>query len=358
MNVLVLHTMLDPSATDDQADVLVQAAAVEEALRTLGHSSTRAALPADPEDAAELVRAPGVDAVFNLVESIGGDDSLAWIVPEILEDAGVAFTGCTSAATAHTLDKLAAKRTLLRAGLPTPRWLDPLGAEGTPNAARAPLPGTFILKSATAHASVGIDDAAVVAVPDSASLRAAIRDRRAATGLDDIFAESYIDGREFNISLLSADPRPGGDSPPQVLAPAEIVFKEYASAKPHIVGYDAKWKAGSFEYEHTPRRFDFPASDEPLLETLRELSRRCWGLFGLSGYARVDFRVDTRGAPFILEINTNPCLSPDAGFAAALAASGIRFDQAVARLLAEALARQTARGGDLPGPSPPGLRSW
>jgi D-alanine-D-alanine ligase len=56
-------------------------------------------------------------------------------------------------------------------------------------------------------------------------------------------------------------------------------------------------------------------------------------LFGLRGYARVDFRVDEDGRPWILEINANPCLSPDAGFAAALERAGIGFDQAIQRIL-------------------------
>lgn len=64
-----------------------------------------------------------------------------------------------------------------------------------------------------------------------------------------------------------------------------------------------------------------------------------WDLFGLSGYARVDFRVDAAGAPWVLEVNTNPCLAPDAGFAAAAAQAGITYDALVAHLLAVARAR-------------------
>ena len=103
-----------------------------------------------------------------------------------------------------------------------------------------------------------------------------------------------------------------------------------------MVGYRAKWDEGSYEYHHTPRRFDFPAADVPLLDGLRDLARRCWPLFGLAGYARVDFRVDAAGRPWILEINTNPCIAPDAGFTAALAQAGIGYAEAVGRILADA----------------------
>ena len=65
----------------------------------------------------------------------------------------------------------------------------------------------------------------------------------------------------------------------------------------------------------------------------RRLALECWRLFGLRGWARVDFRVDAAGQPWILEVNANPCLSPDAGFAAALARSSISFDEAIRRIL-------------------------
>src|SRR5204862_2939274 len=84
---------------------------------------------------------------------------------------------------------------------------------------------------------------------------------------------------------------------------------------------------------------EFPASDQPLLRRLTELGRECWRLFDLSGYARVDFRVDEAGQPWILEVNTNPCISPDAGFAAALEYAGIGYDGGIERILNDAIAR-------------------
>ncbi len=144
-----------------------------------------------------------------------------------------------------------------------------------------------------------------------------------------LFAEQFIEGREFNISLLAGE----------VLPPAEIDFRAFPAGKPRIVGQRAKWDIGSFEYEQTPRRFDFPAADNRLLQILAELSRRCWELFELDGFARVDFRVDEAGSPWILEVNVNPCLSPDAGFAAALSEAGIGYDEAVRRILSRASKR-------------------
>ncbi|HKI75354.1 MAG TPA: hypothetical protein VJ998_11940, partial [Pseudomonadales bacterium] len=93
----------------------------------------------------------------------------------------------------------------------------------------------------------------------------------------------------------------------------------------------------SFEFNATPRRFVFPMSDDDLLHKLSSLARQAWNEFGLAGYARVDFRVDGEGNPLILEINTNPCLSPDAGFSAALVESGYAFETAVELIVKDAL---------------------
>jgi D-alanine-D-alanine ligase len=69
------------------------------------------------------------------------------------------------------------------------------------------------------------------------------------------------------------------------------------------------------------------------LGRLRELARQCWQLFALRGYARVDFRVDPQGRPWVLEVNTNPCLSPDAGFLAAAAQAGLSPMDVIRRIV-------------------------
>src|SRR5262249_27534800 len=111
----------------------------------------------------------------------------------------------------------------------------------------------------------------------------------------------------------------------------------FPSDKPRIVGYAAKWDERAMEYAGTPRKFDFEDADAPLLDWLRTLAVECFRLFDLAGYARVDFRVDSRGQPWILEINANPCLSPDAGFAAALLRADLPFARAVEWIVDDAL---------------------
>ncbi len=184
------------------------------------------------------------------------------------------------------------------------------------------------MKAVFEHASFGMgDDAVVRETGRSAEDHIDERNRRFGR---EFFAERYIPGREFNLSLLA------GPAGPEVLPPAEIDFSSFPEDKPRIVGYAAKWSEGTFEYHQTPRKFDHPALDDGLLAELKRLAIRCWHTFGLRGYVRVDFRVDADGRPWILEINGNPCLSPDAGFAAALDRAGIPFPQAIDRILADA----------------------
>jgi GNAT superfamily N-acetyltransferase len=203
----------------------------------------------------------------------------------------------------------------------------------------------YIIKAIWEHASAGLDDHAIIRTGDGSTVAEQIQSRSRQTGRQ-CFAEKFIDGREFNLSLLA------NGSAPHVLPPAEIDFAAFPKDKPRIVGYAAKWDEQAFEFDNTPRRFDFPSADKPLLDTLRGLALDCWRLFDLRGYARVDYRVDAKGRPWILEINANPCLSPDAGFAAALAQAQVPFERAVEWILEDALkAPTTGRGHPVAGPS-------
>ncbi|MFW5791890.1 MAG: D-alanine--D-alanine ligase family protein, partial [Desulfohalobiaceae bacterium] len=260
---------------------------------------------------------------------LGGHGRLIHVFPDLMEACGIPCTGAPAEALRATSDKIAAKHRLTGAGLPTPAWFGPYpsDAPGKRSCTAVSAPGvTWIVKSVWEHASLGLGPDALVTATEQRDLEDIIRLRAKPLG-GQCFAEHYVEGREFNLSLLAH-----GNSP-EVLPAAEIVFENFGPDRPRILDYRAKWEEGSFEYRHTPRRFDFPPQDQGLLEQLRELSLNCWRLFGLRGYARVDFRVDAHGRPFILEVNANPCLSPDAGYAAALEQAGIGFAEALERIL-------------------------
>jgi len=328
MHVAILYNQPHADASADDLDVLVQRDAVAAALGRLGHSVTDVPCSLDLDTVHRTLAAARADAVFNLVESLGGSDRMMPLATVLLDGLHVPYTGCHTVSILSSADKLRAKLALVAAGLPTPAWsaAPPAGPSLTGEFIRGP----YILKAVAEHASVGLDDTAVVEVNNADELPALIHDRSRRIGRP-CFAEQYIEGREFNLSLLA------GENGPQVLPPAEIDFSALPTGKPHIVGYAAKWHVDSVEFQQTPRRFEFPDADAACLGQLSELALRCWRLFDLRGYARVDFRVDADGQPWILEVNTNPCLSPDAGFAAAVDRAGLPFDSAVIRILQAAL---------------------
>lgn len=324
MRIAILYNEPQDSSNASDQDVLVQKQYVARALSEAGHESVEIGCTLNLDALSGVLVDKGVDCAFNLVESLGGTDRLAAMVPMLLDALGIAYTGTAALPMLETTDKPTVKRRLRALGLPTPDWFDGYGDEGPP------VSGTFIVKARFEHASIGMDDSAIVTVQDADELRRIIRARSEACG-HSMFAERFVAGREFNIAMLADESGKG-----RVLSPAEIDFSAFPQAKPRIVGYAAKWAEHSFEFNATPRTFSFGPGDRPLLEGLTQLSEDVWNAFGLGGYARVDFRVDEEGNPWILEINTNPCLSPDAGFAAALTQSGYTFTSAVELMIRNA----------------------
>ena len=306
----------------DQRDALVQARAVAEALAGTGWEPVPASFSLDLTGFMETIQTMGPAFVFNLVESVEGHGRLIHLAPALLDVLGTPYTGSKTDSLYATSNKRVAKKWLELAGIDTPESF----SEADLKDELFPLQGRYIVKSTWEHASIGLGEDSVVEAGDSFQLLAALQERRAGVGGDG-FAERYIEGREFNLSLLAS---PEG---PQVLPPAEMHFEGYPAGKLKMVDYRAKWDEDSFECRHTRRSFDFPGSDQPLLHGLTELAGRCWALFALRGYARVDFRVDEENRPWVLEINANPCLSPDAGFIAAAARAGISYRRVVERIL-------------------------
>ena len=326
MKVLILHDRIADDARSDERDALVQAEAVARALASLGHESMTAPFALNLREVADGLQRVGPDMVFNLVESVESHGCLIHLAPALLDSLRVAYTGAPTEAVFLTSDKLLAKQLLAANGIATPPWFT---TASLGRAAAATAGGRFIIKSVWEHASVGLDENAVVDVGGAGALAKELQGREGCLG-GRAFAEQYIDGREFNLSVLASD------AGPVVLPHAEIRFLDYGADRLKIVGYAAKWDEQSFEYSHTPRHFDFPPADAALLKELSRIARECWQLFELRGYARVDFRVDHAGKPWVLEINANPCLSPDAGFAAAAQQAGLEFPEVVRRILADA----------------------
>ncbi len=327
MKILFLHDQIPADARPDVADALTQLEFIGGVLARAGHQIDRLAMTANLDEVRARIAAHRPDIIFNLVESIGGEGRLIHLAPALLDTFRIPYTGARTEAMFVTTSKLLTKRWLEANRLPTPAWCTEIGQGRMPDK----LPGRFVIKSVWEEASLGLSDDSVVEARSVEELSAEILRRRNDLG-GEAFAEAYVDGREFNLALLGR-----GDGEADVLPPAEIRFIDFAPGRPRIVGYAAKWDESSPDYQNTQRSFEFAAADRALLATLVRISRECWKLFGLRGYARVDFRVDAAGNPYILEINANPCLSPDAGFMAAAARAELSELEVFNRIIAEAV---------------------
>ncbi len=320
----ILHDVHAADGPPDQSDTLIEARAIAAVLDEIGFAAPIVPVGLDLAALERTLEELAPRVVVNLVESLQGRGRLIHVVPALLESLDLPFTGCSASALGSTSNKVLAKRQLRAAGIQAPATFEEGAAADEVSAA-----ADWIVKSVWEHASLGLDDASIVhgdAVAD------AVAARRAEFG-GEWFAEEFVPGRELNVALIAT-----GDGP-RVLPVAEIRFEDFPAGKPQIVGYAAKWDATSFEYRNTPRAFDV---EPAIAHRVGEVALACWRLFGLDGYARVDFRIDEQGEPWVLEVNANPCLSPDAGFAAALAEAGVEYRAAIAGLIDDALRRRDA----------------
>lgn len=323
LGVVVLYNESDGVAQGEEQDliavqgVVACARAVAEALAAAGRRVALAPMRADVESALAPY-SPAEWIVFNLGEGVNSrlfdEARTAWAI----EAMGYRFTGNRGEALARSTNKARAKECLARAGVPTPAWRlfrhpSEVALDG--------LPFPLFVKPVAEDASQGIGPDAVVRDPAALQARVAYiveKYRQAA------LAEQFIAGREFNVSLWG--------EPPEVLPLAEIDFSAFPDPLARIVTFAAKWHEDSFEYRSTPVRC--PAEvDPPLAERIRSIARRAWETIGCRGYARVDMRVDESGTPYVVEVNCNPDISPDAGFFRAARAAGYTYQEMALRIL-------------------------
>ena len=302
--------------TESPENTLDAELAVATALENLGFTTEIIQVTLDLESIESLpARRPLL--VFNLVDAIDGDGRFAPRVPARLDALGIAYTGCRPSALFETLSKVETKLKLAHADLPTPEWSTD-GPGLNPDA-------RVIVKAVWEHGSLGLDETSVMVCEDAPYVVGA----RTLLHKTDHFAEAYIEGREFHLALLE---RVSGV---EVLPIAEI-----GALAPHankIYGYHAKWTPDSAAYIGTLRRFGLERDEPELAKTLKQFARAAWTLFGFSGYARVDFRVDSSDAPYIIDVNPNPYLSPDAEDVAAAAEAGLSYQELIGRIVESAL---------------------
>ena len=299
-------------------DIYTQVENIEKALEELGYLSVRIPFTRNVIDFIQRMNGEKVEMVFNLCETLDEDPRFAGHPAAVLELLKIPFSGSPSMAITLTTDKLMTKRLLKAMGIMTPNYLvyDNM-SPFYPAVLRFPV----IVKPRFEDASIGIDQESIF--EDEIELGKELKE--SFNRFETLLVEEYVPGREFNVSIF-------GYPSPRVLPIAEIDFSGFPKELYPITGYRAKWKKASFEYSNTSR--SFPQELPHMM--LRELERtalECFRFLVLRDYGRVDMRIDDREQIHVLEVNANPCLSPDAGFVAAVEHAGMNYSEMVRELV-------------------------
>ncbi len=305
-----------------EAEVEEQVVAVEDSLKRLGLMCERFSVNEDFAGLVSWLKERNPDIVINLCEEALGDSHFEMDVPALLELLRFSYTGSPPLTLGLCQDKGLTKSILESRGLPTPKYQILRKFEDWEGQVCYPL----FVKPLREDASLGITKESYV--KNEAELRKRVEyitERYNQPAL----VEEYVTGRELNVSIL-------GDKDLQILPISEIVFG--FTDEPRIVDYSAKWIDESEQYKKTipvcPAELDIDTR-----RTVESVALRAYVALQCRDYARVDIRLNN-GTPYILEVNPNPDISPQAGFARSLKAAGIPYEDFVNRLVMMACKRR------------------
>lgn len=263
---------------------------------------------------------PGL--VFNLSYGIQGKGRYMHI-PGILEMLGIPYVGSSPETHAVALDKIITKMILLQKGIPTPRF----SVLETPNdELKEDLTFPLIVKPKSEAVSFGIK-----IVNNTKELKEGVEAIYKEFNTSTL-VEEYIDGREFNVGLL-------GNENVETLEPVELLFDEGEK----IFTYEDKMNTSG----RTIVRKCPPDISNELSDSLKELAIRTFNALGCYDSARVDFRVDSKGRAYVLEVNSMASLSPTASYVFAAEKYGLKYNQLIQKLIEVASIRYFGTYTDL-----------
>ena len=300
------------------------------ALTELGHQVTKLGVYDELAPLRRAVRETRPHVVFNLLEEFKGRPVYDHNVVSYLELMGVKYTGNNPRGLVIARDKVLTKKILHYHRIETPRFaVFPRGRKmREPRRLRFPL----IVKSVSEEASAGISQASVVHNAEALAERVAFVHERIKTAA---LVEEYIEGRELYAGVL-------GNQRLQVLPIWELHLEGLMEGGYPIASYKAKW---DLDYQDRHRIHADAARNLPdgLEHHIRQVSKRCYRVLNLAGYARLDFRLREDGRLFLLEANPNADISRDEELASAAAAAGMEYEALIQKIVNLGLARGGGR---------------
>jgi D-alanine-D-alanine ligase len=259
--------------------------------------------------------------VFNLLEAFDNVNLFDQNVVSYLELLRISYTGCSPRGLLLSRDKSLSKKLMAYHRIPVPEWAVFLRGRKVrvPPRLRFPL----IVKSLTHESSIGIAQASVVG--DEEKLRKRVEFIHESVGTHAI-VERYIDGRELYVGVM-------GNDRLQVFPVWEMHFSKMVEGDNWPIATErVKWSA---KYQKKHGIATNKAADLAELEVaIGKMAKRVYRALELTGYARVDLRMDTEGRMYVLEANPNPQIAYGEDFAESAHHAGVEYGELLDRILA------------------------
>jgi D-alanine-D-alanine ligase len=269
---------------------------------------------------------------FNLMEAFHEVGTFDQNVVSYLELLRLPYTGCNPRGMLLARDKALSKKLLQYHRIAVPEF----AVVGRGRKARLPKRLTFplIVKSQTQEASIGISQASVV--DDAAKLTERVQFIHDSIHTDAI-VEQYVEGRELYCGVI-------GNQRLQVLPVWEMTFANMPEDQHRIATERVKWNA-KYQTKMGVTTGQAKELPEGSPEMIQHVSRRVFRTLELSGYARIDLRLDAEGRVYVLEANPNPQIARAEDFAESAAAAGLAYPALLQRILTTGLRWEPERLG-------------
>ncbi|MEO8399405.1 MAG: ATP-grasp domain-containing protein [Ignavibacteriaceae bacterium] len=265
------------------------------------------------------------DIIFNFVECVEGIASYEYCIAGLYELLGFNYTGNIPSCLGNCLNKERTKNILRSFGIPTPKSLI-IHSSRKIDEKSFNLKFPVILKLLNEDASIGISEHSVVKNFKDVKNRLKFLFK---TYKQDVIAEEFIEGRELNAAILGN----------KILPISEIMFNGLPEDLPKIVTYDSKWIEESVYYKNTKPNCPAKISDN-VKKKVEQTTLAAFQAMNCRDYARVDIRLNKNNIPYVIEVNPNPDISIDSGFARAAAAEGFSHTDLLFTIANFALARK------------------
>ena len=304
---------------------------VIETLRETGHEVRVLGIHDDLRDIRSTVDEFKPQIVFNLMEAFAGVPTFDQNVVSYLELLRLPYTGCNPRGLVLARDKALSKKLLAYHRIPVPEFavVRPGRKVVLPKRLRFPL----IVKSLFFEASAGISQASVAENHEQLARRVNFIHEKLGTAA---IVEQFIDGRELYVGVI-------GNERLEVFPVWEMSFEKMPENRWKIATERVKWST-KYQKKHGIMT-DHAKLDPALTERIQKVARRAYRALDLSGYARVDLRLQEDGRMFVLEANPNPNLAYGEDFAESGELSGLTYERLLDRILALGLRWEAERTG-------------